>query len=435
MAWLAAPTTPSLPGMHRTIAVDRRASFARRFGAFVGPGLLVAIGYMDPGNWATGVAAGSTFGYALLWVIVLANAMAIVLQVLAARLGIATGRDLAQACRATYGPGTAVALWLLCELSICATDLAEVIGTAIAIQLLFGLPITWGVGLAAVDTFLVLWLQSRGFRILEAITGGLIAAIVGCFVLELVLAQPSGHAIALGLVPHAHALADPRELYLAIGIVGATVMPHNLYLHSAAVQTRRFELDRAGKRDAARMATLDVIAALAVAVLVNAAIVILAAAAFHGRGTVGLRDAYQLISPALGAKAAGVAFGIALLAAGKSSTVTATLTGQIVMEGFVAIRARPWLRRLVTRGLAIGPALLVVTIAGEHALDKLLVLSQVVLSLQLPFAVIPLIAITSDRAKMGELASSSLLRRAAWSLATVICGLNVLAIVQLVRSP
>jgi manganese transport protein len=435
VAWRAERETPSLPEVHRTVVVDRRASWLRRFFAFAGPGYLVAIGYMDPGNWATGVAAGSAYGHALLWVILLSNFMAVLLQALAARLGIATGRDLAQACRDSYSRPTAIALWLLCELSICATDLAEVIGTAIALELLLGLPIVWGVCLTALDVFLILWLQRRGFRHLEAATVALIGIVVACFAIELVLAHPSASAVARGLVPDAETLRDPGRLYLAIGILGATVMPHNLYLHSAIVQTRRFPLDPAGRRDAARLALADLVGALLVAVAVNASIVVLAASAFHASGhttVADLTDAHRLISPVLGASAAGLVFGIALLASGKSSTVTATLTGQIVMEGFLTLRVRPWLRRLITRGVAIVPALVVVALAGEGALGKLLILSQAVLSVQLPFAVIPLIRLTSDRAKMGELASPRWLTACAWLAAAIILALNGLLLGQLV---
>jgi manganese transport protein len=434
VAWRAERSVPSLPEVHRTVDVAPGASFTRRLLSFAGPGYLVAIGYMDPGNWATGVAAGSAFGRSLLWVILLSNLMAVVLQTLAARLGIATGRDLAQACRDTYSRPTTLVLWVLCELAICACDLAEVIGTAIALELLFGIPIAWGVCLTGIDVFLVLWLQKRGFRYLEAATITLIAVIVTCFALELVFARPDGAAIARGLVPSAGTFSDPSQLYLAIGILGATVMPHNLYLHSSIVQTRNFELDARGRRDAARLATVDLIAALLVAVAVNGSIVILSASAFHDtghRGVAELHDAYRLISPVLGVSAAGIVFGIALLASGKSSTVTATLTGQIIMEGFLSLRMRPWLRRLISRGLAIVPALIVVAVAGEHALGSLLILSQAVLSLQLPFAVFPLIRLTSDRRKMGDLASPRWLATAAWIAAIVIVVLNGLMLGQL----
>ena len=434
VAWRAERRVPSLPEVYRTVRVDRHASLARRLLAFAGPGYLVAVGYMDPGNWATGLAAGSGYGHALLWVIVLSNAMAIVLQALAARLGIATGRDLAQACRDSYSRPTAIGLWILCELSICATDLAEVIGTATALELLLGIPIAWGVCLTAVDVFLVLWLQRRGFRYLEAATVALIAIVVACFSIELAFAHPAAGAVARGLIPDARTFAESGRLYLAIGILGATVMPHNLYLHSSIVQTRQFGLDPGGRRDAARLATLDLVGALLVAVVVNASIVVLAASAFHASGhtqVTELSDAYHLISPVLGAGAASVVFGIALLAAGKSSTVTATLTGQIVMEGFLALRVRPWLRRVVTRGLAILPALIVVAVAGERGLGKLLILSQAVLSLQLPFAIIPLVRITSDRGKMGDLVTPRWLAACAWIATAIVLGLDALVLGQL----
>ncbi|HEX3760586.1 MAG TPA: Nramp family divalent metal transporter [Kofleriaceae bacterium] len=426
---------PSLPEVHRTVAVDPRGALVRRVLAFAGPGYLVAVGYMDPGNWATGVAAGSAFGTSLLWVILLSNLMAITLQALAVRLGIATGRDLAQACRAAYSPPVALALWILCELSICATDLAEVIGTAMALELLFGIPIAWGVCITAVDVIVLLWLQRRGFRYLEAVTIALIGTILTCFMIELALAHPDPGAIARGLVPDLAILAEPDRLYLAIGIIGATVMPHNLYLHSSIVQTRRYPLDLAGRTNAVRLATLDLVAALLVAVIVNAAIVVLAAAAFHATGhawVAELGDAYRVLSPVLGAGAASVLFGVALLASGKSSTLTATLTGQIVMEGFLALRLAPWLRRLITRGLAILPALVVVAACGEHGLAWLLIASQAVLSFQLPFAVFPLIRLTSDRRRMGQLVSPIWLTLAAWGSGVVIAGLNTWLLVQLV---
>jgi manganese transport protein len=434
LPWRTRPV-PSLPEVHRTVAVNTRGAFARRVLAFAGPGYLVAVGYMDPGNWATGVAAGSAFGMSLLWVIVLSNLMAITLQALAARLGITTGRDLAQACRAAYSPRTAFALWILCELSICATDLAEVIGTAMALELLFGIPIAWGVCLTAADVFAVLWLQRRGFRYLEAVTIALIGTILACFVIELMFARPDPGAIARGLVPDPGILADPDRLYLAIGIIGATVMPHNLYLHSSIVQTRRYPLDLAGRAAAVRLATIDLVAALLVAVVVNASIVVLAAAAFHDTGhrsIVELGDAYRVLSPVLGAGAASALFGVALLASGKSSTLTATLTGQIVMEGFLSLRMSPWLRRLITRGLAIVPALVVVAVCGEHGLAWLLIASQTVLSFQLPFAVFPLIRLTSDRRRMGKLVNPAWLTAAAWLSGLLIAGLNTWLLVQLV---
>ena len=430
--WRAERGLPSLPEVHRSVGIDARGSRLRRFLAFAGPGYLVAVGYMDPGNWATGVAAGSAFGYELLWVIVLSNAMAIVLQTLAARLGIATGRDLAQACRDSYPRPVVGLLWILCELSICATDLAEIVGTAIALKLLLGIPIGWGVVLTALDVLVVLWLQGRGMRYLEASIVALLALVLACFAFELVIARPDLAAIARGLVPDPSAAADSGRLYLAVGIIGATVMPHNLYLHSSLVQTRRYALDDAGRGDAIRFATADLVAALFIAVMVNGAILILAAAALHVAGhPTELQDAYQLLSPVLGVSAAGLVFGIALLASGKSSTLTATLSGQIVMEGFLALSLPAWARRLVTRALAIIPALVVVFAYGESGLSRLLVLSQAVLSLQLPFAVIPLIRLTSDRSKMGRFASPRWLSVTAWFIALTIILLNSLLLLQL----
>ena len=431
-AWRARRHAPSLAEVHRSVPVRTTGSRLRRFAAYAGPGYLVAVGYMDPGNWATGVAGGSAFGCALLWVVVLASAMAMLLQTLAARLGIATGRDLAQACRATYGPRATVALWLLCELAICATDLAEVAGTAIALELLFGIPLRWGVALTGADVLAVLALQRWGVRMLEATTIALVLLVLGCFAVELALAHPSGGAIARGLVPGAAVVRDPHMLYLAVGILGATVMPHSLYLHSSVVQTRRFALDPAGRREAARFATADAIVALVVALAVNAAILVVSAAAFHRSGHHAieeLSDAYRLLSPAVGAGAASVLFGVALLAAGKSSTTTATLAGQIVMEGFLALSLPPWLRRLATRALAVVPALAVAWLAGDAGVARLLLLSQAVLSLQLPFAVVPLVRLTSDRTKMGELANPRWLSCAAWAVAAVVLGLDLILVV------
>ena len=433
IAWRTEHGLPSLPEVHRSVRIDPRGSRLRRFLAFAGPGYLIAVGYMDPGNWATGVAAGSAYGYALLWVILLSNTMAIVLQTLAARLGVATGRDLAQACRDSYPRRVVWLLWILGELSICATDLAEVVGTAIALKLLLGLPIGWGVVVTALDVLLVLWLQGRGMRYVEASIITLLGLVLGCFVFELVIARPDLAAITRGLVPDPRTAADPTMLYLAIGIIGATVMPHNLYLHSSLVQTRRYALDDAGRGNAIRFATADLVAALLVAVLVNGAILILAAAAFHAGGhhPAELQDAYQLLSPVLGVGAASLVFGIALLASGKSSTLTATLSGQIVMEGFLALSLPAWARRLVTRAMAILPALIVVAACGESGLSRLLVLSQAVLSFQLPFAVIPLVQMTSDRSKMGPFASPRWLSATAWLVTITIVALNGLLLWQL----
>ena len=418
----------SLAEVHGSIAVSRSGNPLRRLLAFVGPGYLVAVGYMDPGNWATDLAGGSAFGYTLLSVILLSNLMAILLQSLAARLGIATGQDLAQACRAHYTPPVNFALWLLCEIAIIACDLAEVIGTAIALQLLFGLPLVVGATITALDVLLILLLQQRGFRYLEAFVISLITVIALCFAIELVLASPDWRAVAQGFVPQTEILTNPAMLYIAIGILGATVMPHNLYLHSSIVQTRRWEPTPAGRREAVLFATIDSTVALTLALFVNAAILILAAAAFHTTGqteVAEIQDAYRLLAPTLGVAAASTLFALALLASGQNSTITATLAGQIVMEGFLRLRLPPWLRRAVTRLLAIVPVVVVAWIYGESGTARLLVLSQVVLSLQLPFAVVPLVRFTTDRAKMGELVAPRWVAALAWVVAAVIITLNM----------
>ncbi|MFO1057061.1 MAG: Nramp family divalent metal transporter [Dongiaceae bacterium] len=404
------------------------AGFWRRLAAFTGPGYLVAVGYMDPGNWATDIAGGSAFGYQLLSVVLLASLMAVVLQALSARLGIASGLDLAQACRAHYPPILNIPLWLLCEVAICACDLAEVLGTAIALQLLLGLPLLAGVCLTVLDALLVLLLQRKGFRPLEAVIGALLLTVGICIGIEWALARPDPAAVLAGFVPRPAIVTDPAMLYLAIGILGATVMPHNLYLHSAIVQTRRFERSPAGRRDAIRFAVIDSTVALTLAMAVNAAILVVAAATFHGGGLTGvadIREAQQLLAPMLGAPAAGLLFALALLASGQNSTVTATLAGQVVMEGFVAVRLPPWLRRLATRLVAIVPAVLVIAVAGESAVGRLLVLSQVVLSLQLPFAVIPLVHLTGRRRVMGSLANPRWLQLLAVAIALILVGLNL----------
>lgn len=419
----------SLPETHRTIPVPAGSGrFWRKLGAFAGPGYLVAVGYMDPGNWATDLAGGSAFGYSLLSVVLLSNFMAMVLQALAAKLGIVTGLDLAQACREHYPKAIRIPLWLLCELAIVACDLAEVIGTAIALQLLFGIPLVWGVMLTALDVLLILALQQRGFRKLEAFVVALLLIIVLCFAVELALAQPAIADIAAGLIPDPRIATDPAMLYIAVGILGATVMPHNLYLHSAIVQTRRIEQTDAGKREAIRFATIDSSVALTLALFINASILILAAATFHeaGRTDVAqIQDAYQLLTPMLGAGAASMIFAVALLASGQNSTITATLAGQIVLEGFLDIRLPRWLRRLVSRVLAIIPAVLVAALYGEAGTARLLIFSQVVLSLQLPFAVVPLVQFTSDRTKMGRFANARWLKFAGWAIAVAIIALNL----------
>jgi manganese transport protein len=422
------PTPPrSLGDSHRSIALPAAGGIFRRFLAFAGPGYLVAVGYMDPGNWATDIAGGSAFGYTLLSVVLLSNLMAMVLQALSARLGVAAGLDLAQACRAHYSKPVTVALWVLCEIAIVACDLAEVLGTAIALKLLFGMPLVWGVIVTAVDVFLILALQRYGFRKLEAFIIALLVVIAGCFLFELILARPDMAAVAGGLVPTPEILTNPAMLYIAIGILGATVMPHNLYLHSSIVQTRAFAQDDAGKREAAKMATIDGTIALGLAFFINAAILILAAATFHTAGRTDVAEideAYRLLAPSLGMGAASVVFAVALLASGQNSTVTGTLAGQIVMEGFLNIRLPVWARRMVTRALAIVPAVLVVGASGDAGATQLLVLSQVILSLQLPFAVVPLVSFTGRRDIMGDFASPLWLRGLAWGIAAVIIALN-----------
>ena len=426
------PVRPSLSEAYRSVPVQ--GAWWRRLFAFSGPGFLVAVGYMDPGNWATDIAGGSAYGYRLLVVILAANLMAMLLQALAARLGVASGMDLAQACRARYPRPVALALWVLCELAIIACDLAEVLGTAIALQLLFGLPLLAGVILTGFDVLVILGLQRWGFRLLEAFIVTLLVVIAGCFAYELAVARPALGAVLGGLAPDPAIVTDPKLLYLAIGILGATVMPHNLYLHSAIVQTRAFARDEAGKRQAIRLATIDSTLALFVALFINAAILILAAAAFHGAGrtdVVAIDQAYHLLSPLLGAGAASVVFAVALLASGQNSTITGTLAGQIVAEGFLDLKLPVWLRRLLTRAVAILPAVAVVGWIGDKGATDLLVLSQVVLSLQLPFAVVPLVAFTADRRVMGNLAAPRWLSALAWGTAALLIGLNLTLLLSL----
>lgn len=424
-------TAPSLEEVYRSIPVAARHPF-RRFLAFVGPGYLVAVGYMDPGNWATDLAGGSAYGYTLLVVILASNFMAVLLQGLAAKLGIVTGRDLAQGCRDAYSMPTVMALWALCELAIVACDLAEVIGAAIALNLLFGIPLPWGVALTALDVLLILYLQDRGFRKLEVFVIALVALIAGCFVFELFIARPNLGAVLSGFAPRAEIVRDPGKLYIAMGILGATVMPHNLYLHSSIVQTRTFDTTPSGRREAVRFAFIDSTIALSFAFFINAAILILAAATFHRAGHTSvaeIQDAYRLLTPLLGA-GAGTVFALALLASGQNSTITGTLAGQIVMEGFLNITLPRWLRRLITRALAVIPAAIVAVLYGERGTAELLILSQVVLSLQLSFAVVPLVRFTSDRVKMGEFVNPAWLRALAWAVAAVIASLNAWLLVQ-----
>jgi manganese transport protein len=427
MGWRRPRHAPSLPESHHTIAVPWKAGFWRKALAFAGPGYMVAVGYMDPGNWATDLAGGARFGYTLLSVILISNLIAILLQALSLKLGIVTGRDLAQACRDHYSRPVSFALWVLCEIAIAACDLAEVLGSAIALNLLFGIPLVWGVCLTVADVLVILFLQHKGFRYLEAFIIALIATIGVCFAVELVLAQPSIAAVAGGLLPRPEIVTNPAMLYIAIGILGATVMPHNLYLHSAIVQTRHVLPDEGSKREALRYATLDSTVALLMAFLINAAILILSAAAFHQSGhqdVADIGDAYQLLSPLLGTALGSTLFALALLASGQNSTITGTLAGQIVMEGFLNIRLPAWLRRMITRLIAIVPAVIVTALYGSKGVGTLLILSQVILSLQLSFAVVPLVKFTGERSKMGRFANGPILTASAWLVTAVIIGLN-----------
>jgi manganese transport protein len=435
--WNSSPLRPSLSEVHRTLLVPSSASFFRKLLAFAGPGFLVAVGYMDPGNWATDLAGGSKYNYTLLSVIMLSNLMAILLQALSLKLGIVTGRDLAQACRDHFSRPVSFFLWIICELAIAACDLAEIIGSAIALNLLFHIPLLVGVCITALDVLIVLFLQNKGFRYIEALVITLIAVIGGCFAWELIASQPDPVGVVKGFVPSAQIVTDPGMLYIAIGILGATVMPHNLYLHSSIVQTRRYELNAEGKRQAIKFATIDSTLALMFALFINAAILIVSAATFYTRGrnnVAEIQDAYKLLSPLLGVTGASTLFALALLASGQNSTLTGTLAGQIVMEGFLNIRLRPWLRRLITRAIAIVPAIFVVGISGEKGTTNLLVLSQVVLSLQLSFAVFPLVMFTSSKLKMGEFVNSSKVKILAWSVAVLIASLNAWLLVQIFRS-
>jgi manganese transport protein len=419
--------SPSLPESYRSVPIRHGASFFRKMIAFAGPGYLVAVGYMDPGNWATDLGGGSRFGYTLLSAVLISSLMAIFLQALSAKLGIATGRDLAQACREHYSRRTSAVLWVLCEIAIAACDLAEVLGSAVALKLLFGLPLLVGVLLTGFDVLLVLALQGRGFRALETLVITLIMTIGACFAYEIFFARPLWLEAAWGFLPTAQILKDREMLYLAIGILGATVMPHNLYLHSSIVQTRAFKLNLDGKREAIRFATLDSTLALGFSLFINAAILVLGAAAFHVRGMNDVADisqAYKLLTPVLGASLASVLFAAALLCSGQNSTLTGTLAGQIVMEGFLHWRLRPWLRRLITRSMAIIPAAIVIGFMGEARATTLLILSQVILSFQLPFAVVPLIQFTGDRSKMGEFTNGPITAIVGWTLAAAIIVLN-----------
>jgi manganese transport protein len=431
--WRRPRGDPSLSDVHRTIPVHAHGPTWRKMMAFVGPGYLVAVGYMDPGNWATSLAGGAKFGYALLFIALLSNIMAIILQHLCARMAVATGRDLAQACRDAYPRAVSYPLWFLAEIAICATDLAEVIGTAIGLNLLFGIPLEIGVLITAADVFLILYLQNKGFRWIEAFVITLLGVIAVCFVVQIVMADPEWGKVVRGFAPTVDIVTNPDMLYLALGIIGATVMPHNLYLHSGIVQTRAYGETLPEKREAMKFATIDSTVALMFALTINASILILAAATFNRSGNTGVEElekAYTLLSPLLGSAIAPTLFGIALLCCGLNSTVTATMAGQIVMEGFLDLRLPPWLRRLVTRLVAIVPAILVTLYYGESGTAKLLILSQVILSLQLPFAIIPLVMITASRAKMGPLRSPVWLTVVAAVVAAIVVTLNVKLIID-----
>jgi manganese transport protein len=426
-AWRSQAGT-SLPEVHGTILVPHDAPPWRKFLAFAGPGFLVAVGYMDPGNWATDLAGGARFGYALLWVIMMSNLMAILLQHLCIKLGVVTGRDLAQACRDHYPRPVSWGLWILAELAIAATDLAEVVGSAIGLQLLFGIPLIWGCLITVLDVLIVLVLQNRGFRYVEAVVLTLVATVGACFVAELLFSKPDLGSVALGFIPSSGVFRDNAQLYVAIGIIGATVMPHNLYLHSSIVQTRKFERTDRGLAEAVRYATVDSTFALMCALFINAAILIVAAATFHERGygeVAEIQEAYRLLSPVLGVGVASTLFAVALLAAGQNSTLTGTLSGQIVMEGFINFRMRPWARRLLTRLIAVVPAVAIIGWFGEARTTDLLIASQVVLSMQLGFAVWPLLRFTGSKAKMGRFVNPPVIKLLGYVTAIIIISLNV----------
>jgi manganese transport protein len=428
------PLEPSLPEVNASVRISSSTIPLRRLLGFLGPGFLISVGYMDPGNWATDIAGGSRFGYTLLFVVMLSNLMAILLQSLSLKLGVATERDLAQLCHQEFGRKASFALWVAAEIAIAACDLAEVIGSAIALNLLFHIPLLYGVLITGLDVLLILLLQRWGFRYIEALVIALIATIIVMFGMQMILSRPD-YAAALGsmLIPSAQIVVNPRMLYIAIGILGATVMPHNLYLHSSIVQSRQYARNSEGKREAIFMANVDSALALSVALFVNAAILIVAAAVFHSRGlfqVAAIEDAYKLLSPLVGASFASTLFAVALLASGQNSSITGTLAGQIVMEGFIHIKVAQWKRRMITRSIAIVPTVLVVAATGSQGTEKLLILSQVILSLQLSFAVIPLVRFTGNRKLMGEFVNGKLLQGVAWTAAVVIVGLNAWLLIQ-----
>ncbi len=425
---------PSLPEVHASVRLTRSTRLWLRLLGFLGPGFLISVGYMDPGNWATDIAGGSRFGYTLLFVVMASNLMAILLQSLSLKLGVATERDLAQLCQESYSRAASFALWILAEIAIAACDLAEVIGSAIALELLFHIPLFTGVLITGLDVLLILLLQRWGFRYVEALVIALIGAIIALFGLQMFFSRPDyWPALRALFVPSAAIVTDPGMLYIAIGILGATVMPHNLYLHSSLVQSRSYKRTTEGKREAIRMANIDSAFALTIALFVNAAILIVAAAVFHRHGlfnVAAIQDAFRLLSPLVGAAGASTLFAVALLASGQNSSITGTLAGQVVMEGFIHIRLKPWLRRLVTRSLAIIPTIVVVAVTGERGTEKLLILSQVILSLQLSFAVFPLVQFTGDRKRMGEFVNGRALKALGWITAVFIAALNAWLLIQ-----
>lgn len=426
---------PSLPEVHRSVAIPPDLPFYKKLLLFAGPGFLVAVGYMDPGNWATSLAGGSKFGYALLSVVLMSSLFAMILQHLSLKLGIVTGRDLAQMCKERFSKPTAIFLWLMAEVMIIATDLAEVIGSAIALYLLFNIPILVGVIITAVDVLIILLLQNKGFRYLEALIVVLMGTIVAIFGFELLVSTPAIAPLLVGFLPTSQLVFNPEMLYLAIGIIGATVMPHNLYLHSAIVQTRRYEETETGKREAIKFATIDSTAALSIALFVNASILIVSAAVFfvNGYGEItAIEDAYKLLSPVVGVGIASTLFAIALLAAGQNATITGTLAGQIIMEGFINLRIKPWLRRIITRLLAIIPAVVFIGLYGANAATELLIFSQVVLSIQLSFAVFPLLMFTSSKKIMGKFANGPILTIVSWIIGFIIAGLNLWLLSQFI---
>ncbi len=426
--WLRQNKDKSLSEVFSSIHVPVKGGFMKKLLSFTGPGLMVAVGYMDPGNWATDIAGGARFGYTLLSVIFISNIFGITLQHLALKLGVVAERDLAQACRDSYRPAISFALWILCEIAIAACDLAEVIGSALALNLLFGIPLVAGVLITAFDVLLILFFQYKGFRLIESIVAGFIIIILGCFLFEIFVSHPAFMPVLAGLWPKTEIVTNPSMLYIAIGILGATVMPHTLYLHSSIVQTRNYPRTTEGKKMAIKFGTIDSTLALMAAFFINAAILVVAAAAFHDSGhqdVADIMDAHKLLSPLLGTTLASTLFGVALLASGQNSTLTGTLAGQIVMEGFLNIRLNPWLRRLITRLIAIIPAFIVTWMYGEKGTSSLLILSQVILSMQLSFAVIPLVIFTNDKRKMGQFANGRILKTAVWVIALIVVSLNI----------